>query len=176
MLIHEYKESWADDFNQIKKVLEEGLVNLPVSIEHIGSTAVPQLAAKPIIDISIVFDLDVEFGDIKRRLSNIGYYHNGNQGIPDREVFKRDKTADIHNVLDTIAHHLYVCPVDSEELIKYILFREYLIANEDARIAYQDLKYQIAKEAGPGRKAYARLKELMATAFINGVINKGRKQ
>jgi GrpB-like predicted nucleotidyltransferase (UPF0157 family) len=175
MLIQAYKETWAHDFNQIKKVLEETLVNLPISIEHIGSTAVPQLAAKPIIDISIVFDSDVEFDDIKGSLEKIGYYHNGNQGIPNREVFKRAKNATIHSLLDVIAHHLYVCPSDGEELRRYILFREYLIANEDARMAYQDLKYQIAEEARHDRKEYARLKELKATAFINSITDKVRK-
>jgi GrpB-like predicted nucleotidyltransferase (UPF0157 family) len=99
-------------------------------------------------------------------------FHNGNQGVFNREVFKRYNTSNKHTILDAIAHHLYVCPADSEELNRHILFRNYLIAHEEARIHYQNLKYQIAEEAGQNRKKYAELKEVRAKAFINAIIAK----
>jgi GrpB-like predicted nucleotidyltransferase (UPF0157 family) len=171
MLIEEYNANWIKDFNEIHEVLYETLKNLIVSIEHVGSTSVPKLAAKPIIDIDVIFDKNTEFDEIKTALENIGYFHNGNQGIADREVFKRDKLFN-HNILDSITHHLYVCPSESEELQRHILFRDYLIANEYARIEYQNLKYEIAAEANQDRKKYAELKEAKATKFINTIIAK----
>jgi GrpB-like predicted nucleotidyltransferase (UPF0157 family) len=174
MLIQEYNAGWINDFNKIRNVISESLINLNISIEHIGTTSVPKLAAKPIIDIDIVFADDVEFDEIKSRLEKIGYVHNGNQGIPNREVFKRNKTVN-HRVLDSITHHLYLCPKDSEELKKHILFRDYLIANSDARIEYQKLKYAIAAEANQDKKTYAELKEIKARAFINLVIERAKK-
>jgi GrpB-like predicted nucleotidyltransferase (UPF0157 family) len=174
MLIQAYKESWMEDFNTIRKALHEALIYIRVSIEHVGSTSVPQLAAKPIIDIDIVYGKDVAFEDIKTGLEKIGYYHNGNQGIPNREVFKRYETPYIYGVLDTIAHHLYVCPIDSEELQKHILFRDYLRTHEDARVQYQNLKYAIAQEANQDKKKYAEVKEIKASKFINEVIEKAR--
>ncbi len=174
MLIQKYKESWVNDFNEIENVINEALINLQVSIEHIGSTSIPGLAAKPIIDVDIVFDKSVEFVEIKSRLEKLGYYHNGNQGIPNREVFKRVKLFN-HNVLDSISHHLYACPIDSAELRKHILFRNYLIANEDARIEYQNMKYEIAAEANQDKKRYAELKEVKATKFVNSIVEKAEK-
>ncbi len=174
MLIQVYNERWVEDFNNIKTVIQKTLINLNVEIEHIGSTSIPELAAKSIIDIDIVFGKHVEFDEIKMRLEKIGYYHNGNQGIPNREVFKRGKTA-VHDVLDSIVHHLYVCPTDSDELQRPILLRGYLIANEEARVQYQNLKYEIAEEANQDRKKYAQLKEVRAGDFINTIIEKAKE-
>lgn len=172
MLIQEYKESWIEDFKAIKSVINNALMNLNISIEHIGSTAVPKLAAKPIIDIDIVYGNDVAFEAVKKGLEKIGYYHNGNQGIINREVFKRGMWGSKHQILDTITHHLYVCPVDSEELQRHITFRNYLIANEIARTEYQQLKYEIAAAANQDKKQYANLKEVKARAFINDILTK----
>lgn len=174
MLIQEYKESWIADFKKIREVLDETLKNLNVSIEHIGSTSVPESAAKPIIDIDVIIDNYESFSAVKSALENIGYYHNGNQGVENREVFKRTKLFN-HNVLDSITHHLYVCPIAGEELKKHILFRDYLIANADARIEYQNLKYEIAEQANQDKKSYAELKEVLAREFIAGVIEKAGK-
>jgi GrpB-like predicted nucleotidyltransferase (UPF0157 family) len=175
MLIQEYKQSWANDFNQISNVINEALLGLQISIEHVGSTAVPDLAAKPIIDIDVVFDPAVKFDEIKIRLEKIGYWHNENQGIPEREVFKRAKANHLHEVLDIIGHHLYLCPADSEEFKKHILFRDYLIANEESKLEYESLKYKLAKEATNDKKVYAQLKEKKASEFINAIIKLASK-
>lgn len=171
MLIQEYTADWVNDFNAIKKVLEEALVDLIISIEHVGSTSIPDLAAKPIIDIDLIFSSKVEFRELTIRLEKIGYYHAGNQGIPNREVFKRSKPFTQHTVVDFISHHLYACPIDSQELQKHILFRDYLSRHKEARIYYQTLKYEIADEAKQDRKKYAQLKERKASDFISHIIN-----
>ncbi len=172
MLIQKYNPQWAADFHGIQKLLTAALVDLPVSIEHIGSTAIPGLAAKPIIDIDIVMQEQTAFDTIKNRLATIGYSHHGNQGIPGREVFKRDATAAVQEVLARVAHHLYVCPVNSEELQRHLRFRDYLLTHEAARIQYEQLKYAIAEEANQDRKRYAVLKEIKAKAFITAILEK----
>lgn len=172
MLIQEYKETWLEDFKAIKSVINDALLNLNISVEHIGSTAVPKLAAKPIIDIDIVYGKDVPFETLKERLEKIGYYHNGNQGITNREVFKRKNRWSKHPILDKITHHLYACPVDSEELQRHISFRNFLIVNEAARIEYQELKYEIAEAANQDKKQYAALKEVKARILVNDILAK----
>jgi GrpB-like predicted nucleotidyltransferase (UPF0157 family) len=172
MLIQPYQKRWIEDFKAIKEVLDDVLMPLNVTIEHVGSTAVPELAAKPIIDIDIVFGEDVDFNDIKKTLEKIGYFHNGNQGIPNREVFKRGKMLVLHEVLDNVVHHLYVCIKGSEAVRRHILFRDYLIAHAEARIQYQNMKYEIAHEAHQDRKKYAELKEVTSKDFIDGIIEK----
>jgi GrpB-like predicted nucleotidyltransferase (UPF0157 family) len=175
MLLREYTINWVNDFQTIKIILDEALQH-PVTFEHIGSTAIPGLAAKPIIDIDIVFEQDESFIEIKTRLESIGYYHNGNQGITDRDVFKRKNVATKHTVLDRIAHHLYVCPSHSKELKRHLLFRNYLRTNEEARNEYQKLKHSLAAEANQDKKQYAALKEEKAKVFIEQVITKAALQ
>jgi len=172
MLIQKYNEGWIDNFESIKKELHYALSELYVSIEHIGSTSVPGLAAKPVIDIDVVYGSEIAFDKIILRLEKIGYYHTGDQGIPGREVFKRSNATPYHTVLDFIAHHLYVCQADSKELQKHLLFRDYLIANADARIQYEQLKYDLADEVKQDRKKYAALKEEKAKEFIQDIIDK----
>ncbi len=175
MLIQPYQQSLKEDFKAIKEVLNDALMPLNVTIEHVGSTAIPELAAKPIIDIDIVFDEDVDFNDIKKALEKIGYFHNGNQGIPNRDVFKRGKTLVWHKVLDNITHHLYVCLKDSEALLRHILFRDYLIDHPEARVQYQNMKYQIAQEVHQDRKKYAELKEVVTKDFIDAIIENAKR-
>jgi len=127
MLIQDYKESWKDHFVQIKNVLDVALIDLDVTIEHVGSTSVPGLAAKPIIDIDIACAKKVNFEAVRESLASIGYTHKGDFGIPNREVFKRDFFLEKHYLLDAITHHLYVCLYGSEELKRHLQFRDFLI-------------------------------------------------
>ncbi|WP_025664770.1 GrpB family protein [Aquimarina megaterium] len=176
MLIQNYQPGWAHDFNSIKEVIKEVLWDTEITIEHVGSTAVKDLAAKPIIDIDIVYGKNMSFKTIQRELEKLGYYHNGDQGIKEREAFKRKKTDTKHSVLDFITHHLYVCPVHSRELHRHILFRDYLIKNTNEREAYQKIKLEIAKKANQDKKVYAKLKETMAKEFIESVLEKAREE
>ncbi len=175
MLIHEYQDKWSSDFEEIKEVLLARLSATEVTVEHVGSTAVPGLAAKPIIDVDVVYFSSGDFDKIKSGLEGIGYFHHGNQGILQREVFKRTKR-DLHPVLDFVIHHLYVCPSGSEELRRHLFFRDYLRKDLAAREEYQALKQQIAEEAEQDRKRYSEIKEVKARAFILSAIEKAQQQ
>jgi GrpB-like predicted nucleotidyltransferase (UPF0157 family) len=124
MLIEKYTSDWIINFTNLKRDLELGLNGIEYQIEHIGSTAVPNLDSKPIIDIDIIYQSESDFEIIKSGLIKIGYYHNGNQGIEKREVFKRDGKSN-YGFLDTITHHLYVCLKNSKALERHILFRNF---------------------------------------------------
>lgn len=142
-----------------------------VQVEHVGSTAVKGLAAKPIIDIDIIYDKKSSFEEIGKHLELLGYTHVGDQGIKGREVFKRQKSFQNHEVLDSIQHHLYVCHFDNVELRKHLAFRDHLRANEDARNKYEYLKFVIAQKANHDRKTYAKLKEELASDFIWAILD-----
>jgi GrpB-like predicted nucleotidyltransferase (UPF0157 family) len=175
MLIQEYQKSWVGDFNAIKNVINEAFSDIKVSIEHVGSTAIINLAAKPIIDIDIVYDTNEDFEAIKKGLEKLGYYHNGDQGIKGREVFKRGEAKGKHNVLDVITHHLYVCATQSEQLKRHLDFRNYLNTHENERKQYQRMKYDIAEAANQDKKVYATLKESVAKEFIESILKKARQ-
>ena len=169
MLIHQYSPEWSVAFTKIKQELQSALRGLPYRIEHVGSTAVPHLASKPIIDVDIIYSADDEFHPIKSRLLTIGYYHNGNQGIEAREVFKRNGRV-YNQVLDKVRHHLYVCPADSPALQRHLLFRDALRNDASARKQYERMKYGLAERAHQNQAVYADLKELTVNDFIDRLI------
>lgn len=175
MLIQPYRTSWETDFRNIKTVLEAALQHVQVRIEHVGSTAVKNLAAKPVIDIDLIHEKGVPFETVKARLEKIGYFHNGDQGLEGREVFKRKKETGKHPVLDAIEHHLYVCEAGSRELERHLAFRNYLSANEKAREEYQRIKYAIAELAKQDKQTYGELKETLARDFIETVLAEAAK-
>lgn len=174
MLLKKYSPEWVNDFNKLKNEIEIALTGMVCTIEHIGSTAVPHLDAKPIIDIDVVYAEHSDFDSLKSRLESIGYFHNGNQGIEDREVFKRIPSGS-HVVFDVIMHHLYVCPKHSKALERHLLSRDFLIKNDWARVKYQAMKYELAEKAHQDKKVYAALKELHVNDFIDWMIEKEKQ-
>lgn len=109
-----------------------------LGIEHIGSTSVEGMSAKPCIDIDVIIKDYSVFDEIVRRLGAIGYIHEGNLGIKDREAFKyADKP---HLTM----HHLYVCPQYSEELRRHITFRDFLRHDPEAVKEYSLVKEKAA--------------------------------
>ena len=121
-----YDEQWKNDFLQIKAELTNVLGQLAIEIEHVGSTSVQGLSAKPIIDIDVVIKEYNELKNVISALEKIGYQHEGNLGIAGREAFQYDGKEHLRK------HHLYVCPEDSPELKRHIAFRDYLQTHPDA--------------------------------------------
>lgn len=134
-----YSKEWKEEFLRIKAMLEDCTGDLIIDVEHVGSTSIEGLIAKPIIDIDIVFDTYDVFPVIAERLKTIGFIHEGDKGIKGREAFKRN-FEDEH-----MPYHLYACPKDSKELLRHISFREYLKANADDREAYGNLKKELSE-------------------------------
>lgn len=148
----------------------EALDNLVLRIEHVGSTSVPDLVAKDIVDIDIVYDdFSTDLTEIVTALETLGYYHNGDQGIPLREAFKRRSHHHFHPVLDGIVHHLYACPSHSPELKRHLSFRDSLRASSTARDEYVRIKRKVAEETNQDKKDYAALKSIRARTFIDGL-------
>jgi len=171
-LIQEYDPIWTLQFLDLKQTLLRALQAIDVQIEHVGSTSVQGLAAKPIIDIDIVYRRAETWPKILQALNKLDYSHVGDQGLVGREVFKRKIPAPEHTVLDRFKHHLYVCPGQSQELQRHLYFRNYLRAHEEARNKYAELKRAIAEKAAQDRKVYAQLKETMARKFIEAILAK----
>lgn len=92
------------------------------------------LSAKPIIDIDVVISDYSVFDYVVSRLETIGYFHEGNLGIKDREVFTYSDKPHLQS------HHLYVCPQTSEELLRHVTFRDFLRNNPDAVKKYSEVK------------------------------------
>ncbi len=134
VIVLPYDENWKNEFEKIRHELSEALGELALSIEHVGSTSVQGLSAKPIIDIDVVINDTSLLNDIIASLQSIGYKHEGDLGIPGREAFKYDGKEHL------MKHHLYVCAKDSLELKRHISFRDYLKSHPEAISEYSRTK------------------------------------
>ena len=135
-----YDEQWNQDFLMIKDELTSALGQLAIRIEHIGSTSVAGLSAKPIIDIDVVIKDYTVFEDVVSALGEIGYQYSGDLGIVGREAFKYEGKDHLRK------RHLYVCPADSPELKRHIAFRDYLRTHPEAVREYSRIKEEGAKQ------------------------------
>ena len=134
-----YDPKWKTDFEEIRRELVKAIGDLILCVEHVGSTSVEGLSAKPIIDIDVVISDYSVFDKVVSRLRTIGYIHKGNLGIKDREAFKYSDKPHLQT------HHLYVCPQNSRELLRHITFRDFLRSNPDAVKRYSEVKENAAK-------------------------------
>jgi len=132
--VEPYNIAWKQDFQNIKAELKDALGDLALSIEHVGSTSVEGLSAKPIIDIDVVIKNVELLGDVIIALQKIGYTHEGDKGIPGREAFKYQGKEHLRK------HHLYVCAKDASELGRHIGFRDYLRKHPEAVAEYGKVK------------------------------------
>ncbi|MBE6756134.1 MAG: HAD family hydrolase [Ruminococcaceae bacterium] len=139
VIVVPYNEQWKTDFETIKQYLLSAINDVIIGIEHIGSTSVDGLSAKPVIDIDVVIKDYSVFDTVVEKLATLGYIHEGNLGIKDREAF--DYKADV----DLPKHHLYVCPEFSAELRRHITFRDYLRNNPEAVLKYSKVKEEGAR-------------------------------
>ena len=165
LIILPYDPNWKTEFERIREYLMEQIGDLVLEIKHVGSTSVPGLCAKPIIDIVAMMESYDMFPAIAARLEKVGYKHEGDGGIKGRECFKR-LTPD-----DFMDCHFYVCPKDSEENRRQTIFRNALLNNKDIADEYGKLKMRLVEEANGDRALYTNSK----TDFILGVINNAMK-
>jgi GrpB-like predicted nucleotidyltransferase (UPF0157 family) len=164
-LVEKYNPAWPQWFGDIKKYLGEGVAEVSIRIEHVGSTSIPGMIAKPIIDIIIVIEPERR-EEMKSRLEERGYDYWGNQGIETREVFRlRDES-----ILP--AHHLYVCPKDSFELKKETAFRDYMKTHKRDRERLNALKWFLAEKFNNDRQLYIDGKDALVKEITEKALKK----
>ena len=154
VLIQDYDPSWPHAYSKLATRVESALGSLVVTVEHIGSTAVPGLAAKPIIDLDVVLASSRDLPETIRLLASIGYVHEGNLGITGREAFRSPPGES--------PHHLYVLATGANGLRRHLAFRDALRASEDLRNKYAELKRVLAQTYKDDGRGYTEAK----TAFI----------
>jgi GrpB-like predicted nucleotidyltransferase (UPF0157 family) len=156
----DYDPQWPATFADLKLVLEAKLGDLGRRIEHVGSTSVPGLAGKPVIDLDIVIESYDSLTEVAAHLAELGYTHVGDLGVPDREAFRR---ADEDVPRDGTGrkwprHNLYVCPRDGAGLVQHLDFRDYLRAHPEEHPVYVALKRRLAEQFPEDIDSYAEAK------------------
>ena len=108
------------------------------------------MTAKPIIDVDIVID-PRDFGSTKERLAEIGYYHEGDLGIPGRDAFDLSD----EGLKESLpAHHTYVCDRFGDALKRHLVFRDYLRLSPESVRNLSRLKWQLAEKHNNDRQSY----------------------
>jgi len=171
IIVVDYDPNWQLQFEELKNVLIKYIGNEGITIEHVGSTSIPGLKAKPIIDLDIIIEQDdIIMKKVIQKLSEIGYDHVGDLGVTGREAFKKRslKTPDTGTNKLWFEHHLYLCKKGSIGLQNHLNFRDYMRNNPKKITEYGQLKMELAEKHTYDIDLYIDGK----TDFIISVLNK----
>jgi GrpB-like predicted nucleotidyltransferase (UPF0157 family) len=155
-----YDPEWPLTFERIHARVWPVVQHAAMSLEHVGSTSVPGLRAKPVIDACIVVASPRDIPHVVKALATVGYVHRGDLGVPDREAFKKPASFP--------KHHLYASYRGSLSLKNHLGLRDYLRAHPDVAIEYGDLKQTLAKRFPEDIDSYIEGK----TEFILAILRK----
>jgi len=162
VIVSVYNPDWIHQYEEEKRKILEAIQDICVSIEHIGSTSVPGLGAKPIIDIMVgVHHLNLVGQRHIDQLKEIGYEYVDKPEFPERKFFRRGKWR-------AGTHHLHIYEMNGVQWNNNLLFRDYLRNHEDTLKQYYRLKKELEARYKHDRALYTEGKE----KFIQEVINK----
>lgn len=158
-----YHKQWAKLFETEKENLLSTLNQFKVNIEHVGSTAIPGVLAKPIIDILLFMPDSTDVQKIYAILEKQGYENRGEQGVPGRQLFVKGPE-------ENRTHYLHITKQSNNERKTMILFRDYLRRHKNARNEYNELKKQLANKFPNNRPLYTHAKD----EFIQQIIDQAK--
>ena len=142
----DYNPMWPEIFAKEHDVLRITLDSVAVAIHHIGSTSVPGLAAKPIIDILVeVTSLDA-IDALNQGMEDLGYKPKGEFGIVGRRFFQKGD--------DMRTHHIHAFITGDQNIARHLAFRDYLRANQVIANEYAELKRSIAQNCNNDSQKY----------------------
>lgn len=136
IVVTDHDPAWLRVFDRLRDQVWPAVRDLALSIEHVGSTSVPGLAAKPVIDMDIIVPSAAEVSVAIERLAGIGYIHRGDLGVTGRHAFAQPDGLP--------RHHLYLCPADSPALRNHLALRDHLRSHPEAAREYGALKKRLA--------------------------------
>jgi GrpB-like predicted nucleotidyltransferase (UPF0157 family) len=164
VILKNHKKEWSKLYDEEAKLISSLISDYLVDIQHIGSTAILNTIAKPIIDIAIAIDDLNNIEEVIHLLEEGGYEYRGEGDIPDRHLFVKGDE-------ECRTHHMHVMVNTSYEWKKHILFRDYLREHPSETKKYSKLKKKLASEFEFDREKYTDGKE----EFILGIIEKAMK-
>jgi GrpB-like predicted nucleotidyltransferase (UPF0157 family) len=165
-----YDVSWTSLFDQEAETLSHVFGNSLAAIHHVGSTSVPGLAAKPIIDILVILNETETIDRFSGAMEQLGYRVRGEcldaeiPGTPGRFYFSKD-TAGAHT------HHVHACAVGHSEVADKLAFRDYLRAHPRRAATYGRLKRRLALVYRHDNIGYMRGKD----PFVKSILNEARR-
>jgi GrpB-like predicted nucleotidyltransferase (UPF0157 family) len=149
---------WPGLFRELRDRVDAALAEVAHVTEHVGSTAVPGLDAKPVIDLDVVVPGDAAVGPAMGALAAAGWRHQGDLGIAGREAFWPPA--------DAVYHHLYVVVAGSQPHRDHVDLRDFLCAHPGQAARYGELKRRLAGLLAADRLAYSECKAEMIAGFL----------
>lgn len=140
--------AWRGEFEAEARHITRALGDIVVRLHHIGSTAIPGIFAKPIIDFLMEVGDIVELDDRSLVMEELGYEAMGEFGIPGRRYFWKNNASGVR------MHQVHAFEADSMEVERHLAFREFMIAHPAEAQAYGDLKQKLAQEYPDDIEAY----------------------
>lgn len=165
VVLSDYDPNWEEQFLDEKRSIQEAIGPAILGMEHIGSTSIKGLKAKPIVGILLGIQSIEEVSELIEALRNIGYEYVPKPELMDRRFFRK-------GLWGQGTCHLHICEYNSSEWIDKCLFRDYLRLNAQAAHEYETLKEQLATHFQYNRQTYTRKKE----PFIQKVITQAKNE
>jgi len=169
IIVIDYDPKWAEQFVELCDLLLRYVnKNDMISIEHVGSTSVVGLKAKPVIDLDIIVTDGEHMKKVIAQLAKLGYEHIGDLGVVGREAFKRPPENILTNGTGRkwFKHHLYVCQTGSIGLRNHLALRDHLRDHPEKVVEYGNLKQDLAEKYPYDIDAYIEGK----TDFITNIL------
>ncbi len=157
VVIVEYDPRWPAAFAEEKTAVCAALKGMLTDIQHIGSTAIPGLRAKPVIDLLVMVSRFSPILEYAQRLEPLGYTHSYQPLEPVRIFFRKGAPR---------THHLHIVEDRSDECRRLLLFRDHLLRHPETAVAYEALKRDLAERFALDRPRYTKSK----TEFIQSII------
>lgn len=154
------RPEWVELAERLAEAIRVKLGRSAVSVEHVGSSAVPGLAAKPIIDFAIGVRPHIPPALVKKPLEELGYQFRGDAGDQGGLVFVLEDRPK-HRVV-----HLHVVDHGGVQWRRYLTFRDLLLTNADARERYEHMKRELAAKFPRDRSAYTAAKESLVRGLL----------
>lgn len=152
---------WPQAFEQLAAELRPALGKLAVAVEHVGSTAVPGLVAKPILDLAIGLAPATDPHHVIAAIERLGYVYRGDKGDTGGLLFVlEDRPA------QRIAH-LHVVAHGGAKWRQYLAFRDRLRIDPDARAAYTQVKRSLGEQFAGDRQAYTAGKAMFVAELLS---------
>lgn len=168
VVIKPYDPNWPELFQTEAKLIQETIAPFITTIHHIGSTSVPGLAAKPIIDMLIGLNKLSDSVHFAPLLINIGYRY-----FPEHEVEMPERRYFSKIINSDMGYHLHMVEPDSEFFRRHLAFRDYLRVHPDAVADYAALKIKLAEEYGSDREGYTDAKSDFIKEIEQKALNSG---
>ena len=157
-----YESGWQILFLEERDQLQASIGEYVLDIQHIGSTSIPGMTAKPILDIGIAITNFEEGVRCIQPMEKLGYTYKGENGIPRRHYFVKGAPR---------THHVHMVELESEDWRSHLLFRDSLIKNPETARSYERLKRELAQQFVTERAAYQAGKN----SFIKALLHKARE-